>query len=77
MKKYLWIYYSFAATHCRDGIDHAVGDLILSHVFDHIKLSCSLLGDDLVSNLLQFSIKLLKQILKEQRQQLEGGGQSS
>jgi len=40
-------------------------------VFDHIKLSCSLLGDDLVSNFLQFRVKLLKKILKQQGQELE------
>lgn len=53
-------------THCGDSVDHAVGDLVLSHVLDHIKLSSSLLGDDLVSNLLQFRIELLEQILKQQ-----------
>lgn len=57
-------------THGGDGVHHAVGDLILSHVLDHVELSCSLLGDDLVSDLLQFGIELFKQILKEQRQQL-------
>lgn len=61
----------FVQTHCGDGVDHAVGDLILPHVFDHVKLSGSLLGDDLVGDLLQFGIKLFKQILKQQRQQLE------
>lgn len=59
-----------AHTHSRYGVDHAVGDLILPHVFNHIKLCCSLLGDDLVCNLLEFRVEFLKQIFKEQRQQL-------
>lgn len=53
------------------GVDHTVGDLILSHVLHHIKLSCSLLGDDLVSDFLQFRVELLKEIFKQQRQKLE------
>lgn len=60
-----------AHTHCGYGIDHAVGDLILSHVLHHIKLSCSLLGDDLVSDFLQLRVELLKQIFEQQRQELE------
>lgn len=62
-------------THCGDGIDHAVGDLVLSHVLDHVKLSRSLLGDDLVGDLLQFRVELLKQILKQQGQQLTDRGE--
>lgn len=58
-------------THSRDGVNHAVGDLVLSHVLHHIKLSCSLFGDDLVSDLLQLRVELLKQILKQQRQELK------
>lgn len=59
-----------ARPHRGYGVDHAVGDLILPHVFDHIKLSCSLLGDDLVSNLLQFRVEFLKEVFEEQRQKL-------
>lgn len=59
------------STHRGYGIDHAVGDLILPHVLNHIKLSCSLLRDDLISNFLQFRVKLLEQIFKQQRQELE------
>lgn len=40
-------------------------------MLDHIKLSCSLLGDDLVCDFLQFGIKLLKEIFKQQRQELK------
>lgn len=47
-------------THCGDSVDHAVGDLVLSHVLDHIKLGRSLLGDDLVSDLLQLCVELLE-----------------
>lgn len=54
------------------GVDHAVSDLILPHVFHHVKLRRSLLGDDLVCNLLQFRVEFLEQILKEQRQKLGG-----
>lgn len=54
-----------------DGIDHAIGDLILAHVLDHIKLSCSLFGDDLVGDFLQFRVELLKKIFKQQRKELE------
>lgn len=43
-------------------------------MFHHIELGRSLLGYDLVSNLLQLRVKLLKEILKQQRQELEGGG---
>lgn len=60
--------YLRSPTHRGYGIDHAVGDLILPHVLHHIKLSCSLLGDDLVSDFLQFRVELLKQIFKQQRQ---------
>lgn len=60
-----------AQTHSGYGVDHAVGDLILPHVFDHVELSRSLLGDDLVSDLLQFRVKLLKEIFKQQRQELK------
>lgn len=50
---FLYIYgLQLAHTHRGYGVDHAVGDLILSHVLHHIKLSCSLLGDDLVSDFL-------------------------
>lgn len=59
-----------AHTHRGYGIDHAVGDLILPHVFYHVELSCSLLGDDLVGNLLQFRVEFLKEIFEEQRQKL-------
>lgn len=62
-----------APTHCGYGIDHAVGDLILPHVFDHIKLCCPLFGDDLISNFLQLRVELLKQIFKQQRQKLKRG----
>lgn len=37
-----------SSTHGGDGIDHAVGDLVLAHVFDNVKLCRPLLGDDLV-----------------------------
>lgn len=37
----------------------------------HVKLGRSLLGYDLVSDLLQLRVKLLKEILKQQRQKLE------
>lgn len=60
-----------AQTHSGYGVDHAVGDLILPHVFDHVELSRSLLGDDLVRDLLQFRVKLLKEIFKQQRQELK------
>lgn len=69
---FLYIYIiSYAHAHRGYGIDHAIGDLILPHVLDHIKLSCSLFGDDLVSNFLQFRVKLLKKIFKQQRKELE------
>lgn len=60
-----------AETHGRDGVNHAVRDLVLPHVFHHVKLGRSLLGYDLVSDLLQLGVKLLKEILKQQRQKLE------
>lgn len=53
------------------GVDHAVGDLILPHVLHHIKLSCSLLGDNLICDLLQFRVELFKQIFEQQRQELQ------
>lgn len=59
-----------AHTHRGYSIDHAVGDLILPHVFYHVELSCSLLGDNLVCNLLQFRVEFLKEIFEEQRQKL-------
>lgn len=49
-----------AETHGRDGVNHAVCDLVLPHVFHHIELGRSLLGNDLVSDLLQLGVKLLK-----------------
>lgn len=58
-------------THSRDSVNHAVGDLVLSHVLHHVKLSRSLLGDDLVGDLLQLRVKLLKQIFKQQGQELK------
>lgn len=60
-----------AETHSRDGINHAVCDLVLPHVFHYVELGRSLLWYDLVSDLLQLGVKLLKQILKQQRQKLE------
>lgn len=71
------IVYNFATiasqtvTHSRDGVNHAVCDLVLPHVFHHVKLSCSLLRYDLVSDLLQLRVKLFKEIFKQQRQKLE------
>lgn len=61
-----------APTHGRYGVDHAVGDLILPHVFDHVELCCSLFGNDLVCDLLQLWVEFLKEIFKEQRQKLGG-----
>lgn len=58
-------------TYCGDGIDHAIGDLVLTHVLHYIKLSCTLLGDYLVSNLFQFRVKFFEQIFKQKRQKLE------
>lgn len=60
-----------AETHSRDGVNHAVCDLVLPHVFHHVKLGRSLLGYDLVSDLLQLGVELLKEILKQQGQKLE------
>lgn len=37
----------------------------------HIKLSGSLLGDDLVGDFFQFRVELLEQIFKQKRQELE------
>lgn len=47
-------------THSGDSVDHAVGDLVLPHVLDHIELGRSLLGDDLVGDLLQLGVELLE-----------------
>ena len=58
-------------THRGDGVHHAVGDLILPHVLHHVKLSCSLLGDDLVSDFLQLRVEFFEQIFKQQGQELE------
>ena len=58
-------------THRGYGVDHAVGDLVLPHVLHHVKLSRSLLGNDLVSDFLQLGVELLEEIFKQQRQQLE------
>lgn len=63
-------FFTVADTHRGYGVDHAVGDLILPHVLYHIKLSCSLLWDDLVCDLLQFRVEFLKEIFKKQRQKL-------
>ena len=57
-------------THRGDGVDHAVGDLVLAHVLDHVELSGPLLGDDLVGDLLQLRVELFEEVLKEQRQEL-------
>lgn len=61
----------WSRTHRGYGIDHPVGDLILPHVLHHIKLSGSLLGDDLVGDFFQFRVELLEQIFKQKRQELE------
>lgn len=66
ISSYLW-----SLTHCRYGVDHAVSDLILPHVLHHVKLRCSLLWDDLISDFLQLRVELLKQIFKQQRQELD------
>lgn len=44
-------------THCGDGIDQAISDLILSHVFDDVKLSRSGFRDRHVCYSLQLVIK--------------------
>ena len=60
-------------THSGDGIDHAIGDLVLPHVLHHVELSGPLLGDDLVGDFLQLRVELLKQVFKQQGEQLGGG----
>lgn len=47
---------SLLVTHCRNGIDQAVSDLVLSHVFDDVKLSRSGFGDRHVCYPLQLVI---------------------
>jgi len=59
-----------ALTHGGYGVDHAVGDLVLPHVLDHIELRRPLLGDDLVGDLLQLGVELLEQVFKQQGEQL-------
>lgn len=48
---------SLLLTHCRDGIDQTVSDLVLSHVFDDVKLSRPGFGDRHVCYPLQLVIK--------------------
>ena len=48
-----------------DGIDKAIGDLILTHVTDDVELRDMLLGDGLVCNPLQLNIELLEEIFKQ------------
>lgn len=54
-------------THGGNGVHHAIGDLVLAHVFHDVKLGCSLFRDHLVCDLLHFRIKFLEQIFKKKR----------
>lgn len=69
--KFTPFHHTVKNTYCGDGIYHAISDLVLTHVLHYIKLSCTLLGDHLVSNLFQFRVKFLEQIFKQKRKKLE------
>ena len=54
----------------RDGIGEPVGDLVLAHVADNVKLGCPLLGDGLVGDPFELRVELLEEVLEEEGEEL-------